>query len=470
MIEPDGVPEGDGPTEAPTQADDPIASLFTASRAQFAEPSARAGGGLFLFVTLLFFVFSVGPGATPTSVAILVGVLAFHELGHYAGMRVFGYRDVRMFFVPFLGAAVSGRRGNVAAWKDAVVLLLGPVPGVILGTGVMIATVRWPIPALVELGETLLLVNAFNLLPFGALDGGRLLLRVIFARHRYLELGFAGLGAVALGLTALALGSYALGLFAFFGLAGLGRRARLLAAAAAVRPSMGDASAANLDEDATRRLFDEARAAVAPPLSGDPRAIGTAMEDILLAAQRPPGVLASTLLVGIWAGTWLVALVSAIGLAHALAPAEWERHAFAGFSIELPDDPSHLEESWSTPVGPRPAQIERTSLDIVERFTVIELDAGADIAAADRDAWLATARARLDHDLSAQGASVVSEREVQVGGRPGVEIEWRNAWRTWHSRTLVAGRHVFSIIASSPDGAAHAARFLDSFALVESAP
>ncbi len=28
----------------------------------------------------------------------LVGVLLFHELGHYAGMRIFGYRNVRMFF------------------------------------------------------------------------------------------------------------------------------------------------------------------------------------------------------------------------------------------------------------------------------------------------------------------------------------------------------------------------------------
>ncbi len=67
------------------------------------------------------------------ALAVLVGVLLFHELGHFAGMKAFGYRDVRMFFIPFFGAAVSGKRAGVAPWKEAVVLLLGPVPGVLRG-------------------------------------------------------------------------------------------------------------------------------------------------------------------------------------------------------------------------------------------------------------------------------------------------------------------------------------------------
>jgi hypothetical protein len=447
-------------------AEDPIAPLFAAAHEQFTSGATRASGSLLLFLTLLAFVFSIGSGATPTSVLILVVVLVVHELGHYLGMRAFGYRDVRMFFVPFLGAAVSGRRGNVAAWKDAVVLLLGPVPGVFLGMGALLASLRWPHPDLVQLGETLLLVNTFNLLPLGGLDGGKLLLRVIFARHRYLELGFAALGSLALIGLAFVLRAFALGLFAFFGLTALSRRARILDAASRLRTSLADAPA-TLDAGDARRLFDEARTALDAPLAGDARAISGAMEDILVATQRPPGFIASTLLFGVWAGTSFVALVIAVVLAHGLAPAEWERRTLAACTIELPDEPRALTETWDTPAGSRTVQLHTTMLAIVERFTVQEVDVGADVPESDRDAWYAAARARLASDLGRQSATFVSERATDVGGRPGIETVWSNGWRVWHARTLVDRSHVFVLVASSPHDTANASRFLDSFALAE---
>src|SRR5262249_49106418 len=56
---------------------------------------------------------------------LLLPVLLFHECGHYVAMRAFGYRNLRMFFIPFLGAAVAGKNFNVAGWKKAVVALAG---------------------------------------------------------------------------------------------------------------------------------------------------------------------------------------------------------------------------------------------------------------------------------------------------------------------------------------------------------
>jgi hypothetical protein len=71
-----------------------------------------------LLVSLALFVLvRQQQSGSPRGLVILVGVLLFHELGHYAGMRLFGYRDVRMFFIPFFGAAVSGKRGGVARGK-----------------------------------------------------------------------------------------------------------------------------------------------------------------------------------------------------------------------------------------------------------------------------------------------------------------------------------------------------------------
>ena len=54
----------------------------------------------------------------------LIGVLLIHELGHLFGMRLFGYKNVQMFFIPFFGAAVSGEKRDVAAYKEAIVSFL----------------------------------------------------------------------------------------------------------------------------------------------------------------------------------------------------------------------------------------------------------------------------------------------------------------------------------------------------------
>ena len=77
-----------------------------AALAQQAE--GRSGGGqgstLLIMSMLLFFgsqqVFSDAPW---TFFGLLVVVLLIHELGHLAAMRLFGFSDLRMFFIPFFG-------------------------------------------------------------------------------------------------------------------------------------------------------------------------------------------------------------------------------------------------------------------------------------------------------------------------------------------------------------------------------
>src|SRR6185312_4471173 len=48
----------------------------------------------------------IGFGQSGTFLALVVGVLFVHEMGHYVAMQVFGYKNVRMFFIPGFGAAV----------------------------------------------------------------------------------------------------------------------------------------------------------------------------------------------------------------------------------------------------------------------------------------------------------------------------------------------------------------------------
>jgi len=133
----------------------------------------------------------------------LIPVLLFHEAGHWIAMRIFKYRNLRMFFIPFFGAAVTGQHWNVPGWKKAIVSLAGPIPGIVLGCALTIVAIIVQQPWLNQLALILLLLNAFNLLPVLPLDGGHVLQAILFCRNRWLDGAFRVLAV--LGLVGLAM-------------------------------------------------------------------------------------------------------------------------------------------------------------------------------------------------------------------------------------------------------------------------
>ena len=164
-----------------------------------------------------------------TFVALIVVALLFHEGGHYAAMRAFGYRNLRLFFLPLFGAAVSGHNPRAAGWQKAVVSLAGPLPGLLLGAGMWLAgrrqdggdSLAWKV-ALV-----LIALNASNLLPFLPLDGGRLLYETLCVRRAWLRTGFSALGGVGVLALAYRFDSPILGLLGCFLLTRVGRMQRV---------------------------------------------------------------------------------------------------------------------------------------------------------------------------------------------------------------------------------------------------
>lgn len=175
---------------------------YRAAREALKAPVKSSQQGLVLVISMVLFAVSMSSGSPVRQIVVTLGVLLFHELGHYAGMRVFGYQDVRMFFIPFFGAAVSGKRRGVAAWKDGIVSLLGPLPGIFLALA--LSFVWLPASAVQrDVINTLLVINVLNLLPLGGFDGSRFLERVLFSRHRYFEVAFltvAGFALLVIGI------------------------------------------------------------------------------------------------------------------------------------------------------------------------------------------------------------------------------------------------------------------------------
>lgn len=140
---------------------------------------------------------------------ILAGVMVVHEAGHYVAMRIFKFKNLRMFFIPMIGAAVTGRHYNIKGWQTAVVYLAGPVPG-IFGALILIAlTVDHPSHLTQNIALMSLLINGINLLPVMPLDGGGIMNSIIFCRHYLLETAFLVFAAIALILaTCLGYGSF----------------------------------------------------------------------------------------------------------------------------------------------------------------------------------------------------------------------------------------------------------------------
>lgn len=98
-IEPFALPPGPAPASQDLQ-------LFYDTVQVLRGPQAAPGrGGLWLVLSLIAFVLAGRGQQAPLELAIVAGVIFFHELGHWLGMKIFGYRDLKIFFIPFFGGA-----------------------------------------------------------------------------------------------------------------------------------------------------------------------------------------------------------------------------------------------------------------------------------------------------------------------------------------------------------------------------
>jgi Zn-dependent protease len=103
--------------------------------------------------------------------ALGVVLLIFvHEMGHWLEARREGLNPSWPVFIPFLGAYVKHTRGN--PWQTTRVAIAGPILGGVGALACYVVGQANGSDLLVALAYFGFVLNLFNLLPFGILDGG----------------------------------------------------------------------------------------------------------------------------------------------------------------------------------------------------------------------------------------------------------------------------------------------------------
>ena len=166
-----------------------------------------------IFGSLALFYLSFSQLFHVRQILFLLLVLVIHEGGHLLGLKLRGYQNLSLIFVPFLGALAAGQKERETLFDRMLVIFMGPVPGLFIGLALLgyifMVTREWlPHPPLRwldnlwTLSNYFLILNGFNLLPFFPLDGGQIVRRTLLARAPLLDgllrggavLTFVGLG------------------------------------------------------------------------------------------------------------------------------------------------------------------------------------------------------------------------------------------------------------------------------------
>jgi stage IV sporulation protein FB len=143
--------------------------------------TARFIVSILLFATFYYFFIS----KNLEIIIWLAIIVLIHELGHYFAMKIFHYDDLSIFFIPLLGAIAGGNKEKIFQKEKAIVLLAGPVPGIVIGIIIFLIASHFENYSLLRLSYAFVLINVLNLLPIYPLDGGQLL-KTLFLDSRQL--------------------------------------------------------------------------------------------------------------------------------------------------------------------------------------------------------------------------------------------------------------------------------------------
>jgi Zn-dependent protease len=143
--------------------------------------------GKYAFLILVKIPFLLTAGTALVSVAVysalfgpwvavgLVVMLFVHEMGHVVEIRRQGMAATAPIFIPFFGAAIFQRSHAQSPMRQAQIGIAGPIAGTIGATIALVlyGETHWVV--LLIWAYWGFLLNLFNMIPFGMLDGGWIL-------------------------------------------------------------------------------------------------------------------------------------------------------------------------------------------------------------------------------------------------------------------------------------------------------
>lgn len=149
---------------------------------------------LMVYCLLFYFLFE----KNIAYIAAILVVIIIHESGHFLFMKLFNYSNVKIFIVPLLGAFTNGKKQQVSQLQLSIIILAGPVPGIIIGSLIYFLNLDVQNETLTMLANSFLIINLLNCLPFYPLDGGRLIETLFFKQNHIIRLVFGVISICAL--------------------------------------------------------------------------------------------------------------------------------------------------------------------------------------------------------------------------------------------------------------------------------
>lgn len=149
---------------------------------------------LFIYALLFYLLFD----RNIVYIAAVLVVIILHEMGHFLFMKLFNYSNVKIFIIPLLGALTTGKKQQVSQWQLSLIILAGPLPGILIGCLLFWFNKEWHNETVSMLSKTFLVINVLNCLPFFPLDGGRLIETLFFKENYVIRLVFGMISIVAL--------------------------------------------------------------------------------------------------------------------------------------------------------------------------------------------------------------------------------------------------------------------------------
>lgn len=149
---------------------------------------------LLIYAVLFYFLFD----RNVAYIAAILLVIIIHEMGHFLFMKLFNYSNVKIFFIPLMGAFTSGKKQEVSQWQLSLIILGGPLPGIIIGSLIVWLNKDLNNETLRLLSNSFLVINLLNCLPFFPLDGGRLIETLFFKENNIIRLVFGIISVIAL--------------------------------------------------------------------------------------------------------------------------------------------------------------------------------------------------------------------------------------------------------------------------------